>query len=77
MKLRHFLFALLLIAGLMALASGCADDASAIRDPGVAMQTPQCPHDETLSCIEKMGKTVSCTCSNRDELRRIMEPGRN
>ena len=68
---------LLLVAGFAGLAAGCADDASTMREPGVVEQAPRCANDETLSCIEKMGKTVSCSCSSRDELRRILEPGRN
>jgi hypothetical protein len=55
----------------------CAGDAAAIRGAGSYEHTPQCPPDETWSCIEKLGKTVSCSCSSRDELRRILEPERH
>jgi hypothetical protein len=62
--------------GFAGLATGCADDVSAIRGPEVAEQIPRCADDKTLACIEKLGKTVSCSCSNRDELRKIFEPDR-
>ena len=47
------------------------------RGPGAYERAPQCPPDETWSCVEKLGKTVSCSCSSRDELRRILEPERH
>jgi hypothetical protein len=56
------------------LLAACASDPAAIRDPGIDKRTIQCAHDETLSCVEKLGKTVSCTCSSRDDLREILEP---
>ncbi len=60
------------IAGLLA---ACADNPpSAIRDPGEEKRALQCGPDETLSCVERMGKVVSCRCYNRDDLRRILEP---
>jgi hypothetical protein len=65
---------LICITGLVA---ACAGDAPAIRDPGAYERAPQCPPDETWSCFEKLGQTVSCTCSSRDELRRILEPERH
>ena len=49
-------------------------DPTEIRDPGIEKRAIQCAHDETLSCTEKMGKTVRCTCSSRDDLREILEP---
>ena len=62
------------ITGLLA---GCADNPSAIRDPGEEKRALQCGPGETLSCVEKMGKVVSCRCSNRDDLRRILEPDKH
>jgi len=58
---------------LLALA-GCAQDPYAVRDPGVEKSALQCDHDEALSCTEKMGKITNCSCSNRDDLREILEP---
>jgi len=58
---------------LLALA-GCAQDPYAVRDPGVEKSALQCAHDEALSCAAKMGKIASCSCSNRDDLREILEP---
>ena len=54
--------------------TACVSDPTEIRDPGIEKRAIQCAHDETLSCTEKMGKTVSCTCSSRDDLREILEP---
>ena len=54
--------------------ASCVSDPTEIRDPGIEKRAIQCAHDETLSCIEKMGKTVTCMCSNRDDLREIFEP---
>ena len=54
--------------------SACADNPSAIRDPGEERRALRCADHETLSCIEKMGKVVRCSCSSRDDLRRILEP---
>ena len=62
---------MLCIAGLV---TACADNPSAIRDPGEEQRALRCASHETLSCTEKMGKVVSCTCSSRDDLRRILEP---
>jgi len=67
---------LLLFAGFANLAAGCADDPSTLREPGAEQRSLQCGRDETLSCFEKLGRTVSCSCSSRDELRRILEPER-
>jgi hypothetical protein len=66
-----------LIAGFAILAAGCADDPSTLRDPGAEHRALQCGGDATLACFEKLGRTVSCSCSNRDELRRILEPERH
>ena len=62
---------MLCITGLVA---ACADNPSAIRDPGEEQRALRCASHETLSCTEKLGKVVSCTCSSRDDLRRILEP---
>jgi hypothetical protein len=62
------------VALLVAALGACAENSSAIRDPGEEKRALTCAHDETLSCVEKMGKVVSCTCSSRDDLRRILEP---
>jgi len=62
---------MLCVSGLVA---GCADNPSAIRDPGEEQRALRCANHETLSCVEKMGKIVSCSCSSRDDLRRILEP---
>jgi hypothetical protein len=59
---------------LLAILAACADNPSAIRDPGAEQRALKCASHETLSCVEKMGKVVSCTCSSRDDLRRILEP---
>jgi len=59
------------------LVSACAANPSAIRDPGEEKRALRCASQETLSCVEKMGKVVSCTCSSRDDLRRILEPGKH
>lgn len=56
------------------LLTACVSDPTEIRDPGVEKRALRCAHDETLTCTEKMGKTISCTCSNRDDLRDILEP---
>ena len=64
----------LLAAGLALLVSACASDPAEIRDPEIEERELRCAHDETLSCVEKMGKTVNCTCSSRDDLRDILEP---
>jgi hypothetical protein len=57
-----------------ALVTACADNPSAIRDPGEERRALRCASHETLSCVEKMGKVISCTCSSRDDLRQILEP---
>ena len=57
-----------------ALISACADKPSAVGDPGAEQHTLRCASHETLLCIEKQGKTVRCTCSSRDDLRKILEP---
>jgi len=62
---------MLCITGLVA---ACADNPSAIRDPGEEQRALRCANDETLSCVKKMGKVVSCSCSSREDLRRILEP---
>jgi hypothetical protein len=67
----------LLFAGFAMLVAGCADDPSTLRDPGAEQRSLQCGGDATLACFEKLGKTVSCSCSSRDELRRILEPERH
>jgi len=54
--------------------AGCADNSPAIRDTGEEQRSLQCAADETLSCVEKLGKTQRCVCSSRDDLRRILEP---
>jgi len=59
------------------LIAACADNPSAIRDPGEDQRALDCASHETLSCVEKMGKTVRCTCSSRDDLREILEPGKH
>ena len=61
-------------AVLIAILAACADNPSAIRDPGEEKRALRCAAHETLSCIEKMGKVVSCRCSSRDDLRQILEP---
>lgn len=57
-----------------AVLTACVSDPTEIRDPGIEKRALRCAHDETLTCTEKMGKTVECTCSNRDDLREILEP---
>ena len=64
-------------AALLAILAACADNPSAIRDPGEEQRAMRCASHETLSCVEKMGKTVRCTCSSRDDLRRILEPDKH
>ncbi|NCF24583.1 MAG: hypothetical protein GWP60_08600 [Gammaproteobacteria bacterium] len=62
------------VTGLLA---ACADNPSAVRDAGAEQRSLRCAHDETLTCIEKMGKTQSCTCTTREDLRKIVEPERH
>ena len=62
---------------MLAILAACADNPSAIRDPGEGQRALNCASHETLSCVEKMGKTVRCTCSSRDDLREILEPGKH
>jgi len=59
---------------LLVILAACANDPAAVRDPGEEKRALRCASHETLSCVEKMGKVVSCTCSSRDDLRRILEP---
>ena len=54
--------------------AACASETAEIREPGAEKSELKCAHDETLSCVEKVGKRVSCTCSSRDDLREILEP---
>jgi starvation-inducible outer membrane lipoprotein len=61
-------------AALLAILAACAENPSAIRDPGEEQRAIRCASHETLSCIEKMGKVVNCRCSSRDDLREILEP---
>jgi hypothetical protein len=56
--------------------AACADNPSATWVPGEEQRAIRCADDETLACVEKLGKVVSCSCSTRDELRRILEPER-
>ena len=65
------------LAALLAILTACADSPSAIRDPGEEKRALRCAAHETLSCIEKMGKVVSCRCSSRDDLREILEPDKH
>ena len=67
----------LALAALLAILTACADSPSAIRDPGEEKRALRCAAHETLSCIEKMGKVVSCRCSSRDDLRQILEPDKH
>ena len=60
-----------------ALLAACADNPSTAGDPGAEQRSPRCAHDETLTCIEKMGKIQSCACTTRDDLRKIVEPDRH
>jgi hypothetical protein len=59
---------------LLAIIAACAENPSAIRDADEKKSALRCAGHETLSCIEKLGKTVRCSCSSRDDLREIMEP---
>lgn len=65
------------LAALLAILTACADSPSAIRDPGEEKRALRCAAHETLSCIEKMGKVVSCRCASRDDLREILEPDKH
>ena len=64
----------LLAAAAILSATACAGDPAEVREPRVEKSELKCAHDETLSCVEKVGKTVSCTCSSREDLRDILEP---
>ncbi|MDH3864230.1 MAG: hypothetical protein OEV10_09720 [Gammaproteobacteria bacterium] len=65
------------LLGITGLIAACANDPAEIGDPRTNQQASYCADNQTLSCVEKLGKTVSCTCSSRDDLRRILEPDRH
>ena len=62
---------------MIAVPVACADNPSAGRGPGEEQRALQCAPDETLTCVEKQGQTERCACSNRDDLRRILEPDKH
>lgn len=40
-------------------------------------QAMNCPDHLTPMCLERIGRPYRCVCSDRDELRRILEPDSN
>ena len=66
----------LIALGAFLLLSACASEPTDTSHTEIDKSAIRCAHDETLSCVEKMGKTVSCTCSSREDLRDILEPNK-
>jgi hypothetical protein len=51
----------------------CASDQPEIPEPAGA-KARACPPDRPLVCVEKAGGKVHCFCSDRDELKSILDP---
>ena len=64
----------LAISSLVLLAA-CASDSENMRPDEADMSNVRCANGEPLACVEKMGKTVDCTCRSRRDLERLTKGG--
>ncbi len=55
--------------------SACASDSTNLRDEEPDMSNVRCANGEPLTCVEKIGKKISCTCEGRRDLERITKNG--
>ena len=70
----HRIAAIAVSLAAVLLLAGCA-----AKNPylvGDAAVSSPCPDDMTYSCTEYLGKKMRCDCLSRDELREILEPGK-
>ena len=65
---------LLAAVGLLVL-TACASESTSLRDEEPDMSNVRCANGEPLTCVEKMGKKISCTCHGRQDLERITKKG--
>ena len=59
----------------LVLLSACASDSENLREERDDMSDVRCANGQPLTCIEKMGKKISCTCEGRDGLERLTKGG--
>ena len=55
--------------------SACATESADLRNEEPDMSNVRCANGEPLACVEKMGKTISCTCQGRQDLERMTKKG--
>lgn len=65
----------LLAAISLLMLSACASESADLRDDEPDMTNVRCANGEPLACVEKMGKTISCTCQGRHDLERMTKKG--
>ena len=55
--------------------SGCATESADLREEPADLSNVRCANGEPLTCVEKMGEKIDCTCESLEPLRRILKPG--
>ena len=55
--------------------SACASGSADLRDEEPDMSSVRCANGEPLTCVEKIGQKISCTCEGRRDLERITRNG--
>ena len=64
----------MVVVGMLVL-SGCATESPNLRDETADLSNVRCANGEPLTCVEKMGEKIDCTCESLEPLRRILKPG--
>lgn len=64
-----------LLASGLVLLSACASDSENLQEGGDDMADVRCANGQPLTCIEKIGKKISCTCDSRNDLERLTKGG--